>query len=176
MTWSAEERCTLRKMVDEGFEAADIAKALGKTRGSVYAYIHRHGVDYKANKQWRPHETALLIEMVGQGKSAREIGKALGRSEGNVSSKMCRIRLQSGVKADWRGADWAKVAKLAESGILAWKALEVINARPGFFGVKVPPGGVKMGTFSASFKRHVGKTYTEVQKEAQNRGNGEGRR
>src|ERR1700731_2865521 len=78
--WAAALIRKMTRLADQGMSAAQIAKALGLTRGQVFGKMHRLGLKTKnLPKKWL--KTVLvekMTELAGQRLSADQIGKALG--------------------------------------------------------------------------------------------------
>jgi len=79
----------MTRLADQGMSAAQIAKALGLTRGQVLGKMHRLGLKTRnLPKKWR---NAALVEkmtkLACQRFSANQIGKALGLTRSQVRSR-----------------------------------------------------------------------------------------
>jgi predicted ArsR family transcriptional regulator len=89
--WSAELIRKMAKLADQEMSAAQIAKALGLTRGQVLGKMHRLGLKTKTSPRKKWLTTALvekLTELIGQRLSANEIGQELGLTRPQVRYRM----------------------------------------------------------------------------------------
>src|SRR5271170_7320557 len=104
--WSAALRRRMARLADQEMSTAQIAKALGLTRGQVLGKMHRLRLKTKnppreatmaarTDQKW---SAALIRRMAGladQEMSAAQIAKALGLTRGQVLGKMHRLGLKT---------------------------------------------------------------------------------
>jgi hypothetical protein len=98
---------------------AQIAKALGLTRGQVLGKMHRLGLKTKnPSRKWL--NTALvekLTEMTEQRLSASQIGQALGLTRAQVTYRMRHLGLRTNPKTEWLAGQAEKIPELINQGL-----------------------------------------------------------
>jgi hypothetical protein len=85
----------MTKLADQGMSAAQIAKALGLTRGQVLGKIRRLGLKTNPKTEWPAGTAEKMTELIGKGLSHSGIAKALGLTRGQVLGKMRRLGLKT---------------------------------------------------------------------------------
>jgi hypothetical protein len=99
--------------------AAQIAKALGLTRGQVLGKMHRLGLKTKnPPRNWL--NTALvekMTELADQRLSANQIGQALGLTRNQVIYRMGQLGLNTNPKTEWPARTAEKMTELISQGL-----------------------------------------------------------
>ena len=117
--WSAALIQKMTRLADQEMSAAEIAKALGLTRGQVLGKMSRLGLKTKSRrKKWL--NTALvekMTELAGQRLSANQIGKALGLSRGQAKYRMERLGLKTIARTEWPAGAAEKMIELINQGL-----------------------------------------------------------
>jgi hypothetical protein len=109
----------MARLADKEMSAAQIAKALGLTRGQVLGKMHRLGLKTKhPPRKWL--NTALvekLTELIGRRLSAREIGQELGLTRPQVRYRMQHLGLKMNPKTEWPAGQAEKMRELINQGL-----------------------------------------------------------
>jgi hypothetical protein len=117
--WSAACIRKMTRLADQGMSAAQIAKALGLTRGQVLGKMHRLGLKTKnLPKKWR--NTALvekLTKLARKRLSANQIGKALGLTRSQVRYRMGQLGLKTNPQSEWPAGKAEKMIELIDQGL-----------------------------------------------------------
>ena len=118
-TWSAALIRKMAKLADQEMSAAQIAEALGLTRGQVLGKMHRLGLKTKnPPRKWL--NTALvekLTELTDQRLSASQIGQALGLTRPLVTYRMRHLGLKMNPKTEWPAGQAEKLPELINKGL-----------------------------------------------------------
>jgi hypothetical protein len=117
--WSAALIRKMAKLADQEMSAAQIARALGLTRGQVLGKMHRLGLKTKTSpRKWL---TTALVEkltaLVDQRLSARQIGQALGLTHSQVKYRMRHLGLKTNSKTEWPPGQAEKITELINQGL-----------------------------------------------------------
>ena len=107
--------------------AAQIAKALGLTRGQVLGKMHRLGLKTRnLPKKWR---NAALVEkmtkLACQRFSANQIGKALGLTRSQVRYRMEQLGLKTNPRTEWPAGKAEKLTELIDQGLSNTESLKL---------------------------------------------------
>jgi hypothetical protein len=117
--WSAACIRKMTRLADRGMSAAQIAKALGLTRGQVLGKMHRLGLKTKnLPTKWR--NTALVEKMTKlacKRLSANQIGKALGLTRSQVRYRMGQLGLKTNPQSQWPAGKAEKMTELIGQGL-----------------------------------------------------------
>jgi hypothetical protein len=117
--WSAAQIRKVTRLADEGMSAAQIAKALGLTRGQVLGKMHRLGLKTKnLPRKWL--NTALverMTKLADHQLSANQIGKALGLTRGQARYRMGQLGLKTNPKTQWPARTAEKMTELIIQGL-----------------------------------------------------------
>ena len=117
--WSAALIRRMARLADQEMSTAQIAKALGLTRGQVLGKMHRLGLKTKnPPRKWL--NTALvekLTEMTEQRLSASQIGQALGLTRAQVTYRMRHLGLRTNPKTEWLAGQAEKIPELINQGL-----------------------------------------------------------
>jgi hypothetical protein len=117
--WSAACIRKMTRLADRGMSAAQIAKALGLTRGQVLGKMHRLGLKTRnLPKKWR--NTALvenMTKLARQRLSAKQIGKALGLTRSQVRYRMGQLGLKTNRQSQWPAGKAEKMTELIGQGL-----------------------------------------------------------
>ena len=132
--WSAALIRRMARLADQEMSAAQIAKALGLTRGQVLGKMHRLGLKTKnPPRKWL--NTALvekLTELTDQRLSASQIGQALGLTRRQVTYRMRHLGLRMNPTTRWPAGQAEKIPELINQGLShGGIARHLSNARPG---------------------------------------------
>ena len=117
--WSAALIRRMTRLADRGISAAQIAKALGLTRGQVLGKMHHLGLKTK-NLPRRWLNTALvekMAELAGQRLSLNQIGKALGLTRDQTRYRMVQLGLKTNPNPEWSAETTEKMTKLISQGL-----------------------------------------------------------
>ena len=117
--WSAALIRRMARLADQEMSTAQIAKALGLTRGQVLGKMHRLGLKTK-NPSRKSLNTALvekLTELTGQRLSASQIGQALGLTRRQVTYRMRHLGLRTNPKTEWPAGQAEKIPELINQGL-----------------------------------------------------------
>lgn len=122
--WSDEDQAAAIRMVKEGSTAKDIAKAIGRTRLAVLAWVRGHGLTLSHAHMWRTSEARRAANMYRSGMTCIEIGARMGLSDRAVHARLSK----DGVKMRKRGGtnrcpDWSTRYMLAREG---WRFSEIV--------------------------------------------------
>lgn len=95
----AEEKIC-REILERGGNCREIAKAIGRKEGTIYAFVRRNGLEWKVSGRangdgWTQGEVETLMVMRKTGKSFKEISAIIGRGAHACCNKYQRI-LDSG--------------------------------------------------------------------------------
>jgi hypothetical protein len=117
--WSAALIRKMAKLVDQEMSAAQVAKALGLTRGQVLGKMHRLGLKTKTSpRKWL---TTALVEkltaLVDQRSSARQIAQAIGLTHSQVNYRMRYLGLKTNSKTEWPPGQAEKITELINQGL-----------------------------------------------------------
>ena len=117
--WSAALIRRMTRLADQEMSAAQIAKALGLTRGQVLGKMSRLGLKTKnPPRKWLT--TALvekLTKLIGQQLSADEIGQELGLTRPQVRYRMRHLGLKMNPKTEWPAGQVEKIPELISRGL-----------------------------------------------------------
>jgi hypothetical protein len=117
--WSAARVRKMTRLADQGMSAAQIAKALGLTRGQVLGKMHRLGLKTRnLPKKWL--NTALvekMTELACQRLSANQIGKALGLTRYQAKYRMGQVGLKTNPRTEWPAGKAEKMTELIDHGL-----------------------------------------------------------
>jgi hypothetical protein len=117
--WSAALIRRMARLADQEMSAAQIAKALGLTRGQVLGKMRRLGLKTKnPPRKWL--NTALvekLTELTDQRLSASKIGQALGLTPRQVTYRMRHLGLRMNPKTEWPAGQAEKIPELINQGL-----------------------------------------------------------
>lgn len=92
--WTAEDDEILREMWDDGADAKEIARAVGRTENSIFARATEFGLERRVRIVWTRTEFETLRKMFKQGKTDAEIAAKLdNRSAYAVSRQRISIGL-----------------------------------------------------------------------------------
>ena len=131
--WSAALVRKMSKLADEGMSAAQIAKALGLTRGQVLGKMHRLGLKTKSlPKKWL--NTALvekMTELAGERLSVNQIGKALGLTRYQARYRMGRLGLMTNPRTEWPAGAAEKMTELINQGMSAAQIAKALGLTRG---------------------------------------------
>jgi hypothetical protein len=97
---------------------AQVAKALGLTRGQVLGKMHRLVKTKNRPRKWL--NTALLkklTELIDQRLSASQIGQALGLTRRQVTYRMRHLGLRTHPKTGWPAWQAEKITELINQGL-----------------------------------------------------------
>jgi hypothetical protein len=117
--WSAALIRRMARLADQEMSAAQIAKALGLTRGQVLGKMSRLGLKTK-NLPRKGLTTALvekLTKLIGQRLSANEIGQELGLTRPQVRYRMRHLGLKMNPKTEWPAGQAEKIPELISRGL-----------------------------------------------------------
>jgi hypothetical protein len=109
----------MARLADQEMSTAQIAKALGLTRGQVLGKMHRLGLKTK-NPPRKLLTTALvekLTELTDQRLSASQIGQALGLTRPQVIYRMRHLGLKMNPKTEWPAGQAEKIPELINQGL-----------------------------------------------------------
>jgi hypothetical protein len=118
-TWSAALVRKMTRLADQEMSAAQIAKALGLTRGQVLGKMHRLGVRTK-NPSKKSLDSALvekIKELSGRRLSANQIGEALGLTRHQVIYRMRQPGLKTYGNTKWSAETTEQMTELAGQGL-----------------------------------------------------------
>jgi hypothetical protein len=131
--WSAACIRKMTRLADQGMSAAQIAKALGLTRGQVLGKMHRLGRKTKnLPKKWR--NTALVEKMTKlacKRLSANQIGKALGLTRSQVRYRMEQLGLKTNPQSEWPAGKAEKMIELIDQGLSNRQIAEALGLTRG---------------------------------------------
>jgi hypothetical protein len=132
--WSAALIRKMTRLADQGMSAAQIAKALGLTRGQVLGKMHRLGLKTKnpPKKKWL--NTALvekMTELVGQRLSAAQIGQAVGLTHGQARYRMRQLGLKPNPMTKWPAGAAEKMIELIKQGMSAAQIAKALGLTRG---------------------------------------------
>lgn len=98
--WTTEELQHLREMYTEGADPADIAAAIGRTKGAVVQCAALNGWTSGASKQkaWTYNEEYRLVQRWRQGATLGELAEELGRSADAIKQRLIRLRRERGAE------------------------------------------------------------------------------
>ena len=117
--WSPALIRRMARLADQEMSTAQIAKALGLTRGQVLGKMHRLGLKTKnPPRKWL--DTALvekLTELIGRRLSASEIGQELGLTRPQVRYRMQHLGLKMSPKTEWPAGQAEKIPELINRGL-----------------------------------------------------------
>jgi hypothetical protein len=124
----------MTRLAAQEMSAAQIAKALGLTRGQVLGKMHRLGLKTKnPPRNWL--NTALvekMTELADQRLSANQIGQALGLTRNQVIYRMGQLGLNTNPKTEWPAGTAAKMTELISQGrCLGLKTKNAANSKKG---------------------------------------------
>jgi hypothetical protein len=109
----------MTRLADQGMSVAQIAKALGLTRGQVLGKMHRLGLKTKnLPKKWR--NTALVEKMTKlacQRLSANQIGNVLRLTRSQVRYRMEQLGLKTNPQTGWPAGKAEKMTELIDKGL-----------------------------------------------------------
>lgn len=100
--WDPQRCARLRYLWPRERTAADVAKLMGLTEGSVYAQATAMRLPFRTRTgprrgakptKWTKSETAKLLELHSSGLSASQCGRKLGRTRNSVIGRLSRIML-----------------------------------------------------------------------------------
>ena len=119
--WSAALIRKMAKLADQEMSTAQIAKALGLTRGQVLGKMHRLGLKTKTSpRKWL---TTALVEkltaLVDQRLSPRQISQALGLTHGQARYRMRQLGLKPNPMTKWPAGAAEKTIELIKQGMSA---------------------------------------------------------
>jgi hypothetical protein len=117
--WSAALIRRMARLADQEMSTAQIAKALGLTRGQVLGKMRRLGLKTK-NRPRKLLNTALvekLTELTDQGLSASEISQALGLTRSQVTYRMRHLGFRTNPKTEWPAGQAEKLPELINQGL-----------------------------------------------------------
>jgi hypothetical protein len=133
--WSAALIRKMTRLADQKMSAAQIARALGLTRGQVLGKMHRLGIKTKTppNKRLDAAVVEQLKEMAGQEMSAAQIAEALGLTRGQVLGKLHRLGLKTKIPPSKRlnAAVVEQLKELAGQEMSAARIAEVLGLTRG---------------------------------------------
>jgi len=99
--------------------AAQIAAALGLTRGQVLGKMHRLGLKTKTlPRKWR--NTALIekmMDLAGQRLSVHQIGKALGLTYSQARYRLGQLGLKTNPRTEWPAGAAETMIELIDQGL-----------------------------------------------------------
>jgi hypothetical protein len=117
--WSTALIRRMARLAAREMSTAQIAKALGLTRGQVLGKMHRLSLKTK-NQPRKWLNTALvekLTELTDQRLSASEIGQALGLTRRQVTYRMRHLGLKTNPKSEWSAWQVEKITELINQGL-----------------------------------------------------------
>jgi hypothetical protein len=117
--WSAALIRKMTRLADQKMSAAQIARALGLTRGQVLGKMHRLGIKTKTppNKRLNAAVVEQLKELAGQEMSAARIAEVLGLTRGQVLGKLHRLGLKTNSRTEWPAGAVEKMTELISRGL-----------------------------------------------------------
>ena len=143
--WSAACIRKITRLADQGMSAAQIAKALGLTRGQVLGKMHRLGLKTKnLPTKWR--NTALVEKMTKlacKRLSANQIGKALGLTRSQVRYRMGQLGLKTNPQSEWPAGKAEKMIELIDQGLSNRQIAKALRLTRGQFLGKMHRLGLK---------------------------------
>lgn len=122
--WSEDERATVRRMLEQGITAREIAKAIGRSRDAVLAWVQAHDLTLSNAHTWLASEARRAANMYRAGMTCKEIGARMGFTERAVHARLTKdgvvMRKRGGLN---RCPDWATRYMLAREG---WRMREIV--------------------------------------------------
>jgi hypothetical protein len=131
--WSAALIRKVTRLADQGMSAAQIATALGLTRGQVLGKMHRLGLKTKTlPKRWL--NTALvekMTELAGQRLSVAQIGKAFGLTCGQARYRLRQLGLKTNPMTEWPAGAAEEMIELINQGMSAAQIAKALGLTRG---------------------------------------------
>ena len=90
--WSENEINALIKMKSDGLTSEQIAKSLGRSKGSICSKANRM-FDEKILKMWTKEEDEKLIELYNNGYSTEDIAIELNRTKASIMARKKKFNL-----------------------------------------------------------------------------------
>jgi hypothetical protein len=117
--WSPALIRKMAKLADQEMSAAQIARALGLTRGQVLGKMHRLGLKMKTSpRKWLTTDLVeKLTALIDQRLSAHQIGQALGLTHSQVTYRRRYLGLKTRSKTEWPPGQAKKITELINQGL-----------------------------------------------------------
>lgn len=96
--WTHEQEAKVQELYNDGKDAAQIGKEVGRSKSSIEAKLHvlknkKSGEPPLLHKlPWTPQEESRLVELYLEGKPTTVIGDQLGRKGAGVEGKIVQMR------------------------------------------------------------------------------------
>jgi hypothetical protein len=131
--WSAALIRKMTRLADQGMSAAQIAKALGLTRGQVLGKMHRLGLKTKNPRKKRLNAALVekMTELAGQRLSAAQIGQAFGLTRGQARYRMRQLGLKTNPMTEWPPGAAEKMMELINKGMSAAQIAKTLGLTRG---------------------------------------------